>query len=165
MHPDGTATRISFGVLNLAHRDGSAEPQPMPQSEAVMVTLRLDACGYRIPVGHRLRLSLSNAYWPLVLPLPGAAPLTLDLSGGAVLTLPLLAGQRDIDVPEPVDPDPLPRYIEHAPMATRHTVTRDLTAGETRYTIFEDTRSEEHTSELQSLMRISYDVFCLTKKK
>src|SRR3546814_16697806 len=26
-------------------------------------------------------------------------------------------------------------------------------------------RSDEHTSELQSLMRISYDVFCLTKKK
>src|SRR3546814_9622821 len=26
-------------------------------------------------------------------------------------------------------------------------------------------RSEEHTSELPSLMRISYDVFCLTKKK
>src|SRR3546814_7612777 len=29
----------------------------------------------------------------------------------------------------------------------------------------EATRSEEHTSELQSLMRISYDVFCLKKKK
>src|SRR3546814_4566565 len=28
-----------------------------------------------------------------------------------------------------------------------------------------DHRSEEHTSELQSLMRISYDVFCLKKKK
>src|SRR3546814_1763842 len=27
------------------------------------------------------------------------------------------------------------------------------------------TRSEEHTSELQSIMRISYSVFCLTKKK
>src|SRR3546814_2145141 len=27
------------------------------------------------------------------------------------------------------------------------------------------TRSEEHTSELQSLMRNSYDVFCLKKKK
>src|SRR3546814_7243002 len=26
-------------------------------------------------------------------------------------------------------------------------------------------RSEEHTSELQSLMRISYDVFCLNNKK
>src|SRR3546814_3532718 len=31
--------------------------------------------------------------------------------------------------------------------------------------IVNDGRSEEHTSELQSLMRISYAVFCLTKKK
>src|SRR3546814_6209631 len=30
---------------------------------------------------------------------------------------------------------------------------------------FEQIRSEEHTSELQSLMRISYAVFCLKKKK
>src|SRR3546814_10806442 len=29
---------------------------------------------------------------------------------------------------------------------------------------FDDPRSEEHTSELQSLMRISYAVFCLKKK-
>src|SRR3546814_9225744 len=29
---------------------------------------------------------------------------------------------------------------------------------------FSETRSEEHTSELQSLMRISYAVFCLKKK-
>src|SRR3546814_3808196 len=31
--------------------------------------------------------------------------------------------------------------------------------------IYTATRSEEHTSELQSLMRISYAVFCLKKKK
>src|SRR3546814_8797995 len=31
--------------------------------------------------------------------------------------------------------------------------------------IWKDHRSEEHTSELQSLMRISYAVFCLKKKK
>src|SRR3546814_1727229 len=30
--------------------------------------------------------------------------------------------------------------------------------------IYEYARSEEHTSELQSLMRISYAVFCLNKK-
>src|SRR3546814_7222174 len=36
---------------------------------------------------------------------------------------------------------------------------RHLPAGETA------SRSEEHTSELQSLMRISYAVFCLKKKK
>src|SRR3546814_3965549 len=34
-----------------------------------------------------------------------------------------------------------------------------------RWTKAIDQRSEEHTSELQSLMRISYAVFCLQKKK
>src|SRR3546814_7808435 len=34
----------------------------------------------------------------------------------------------------------------------------------TRAELFSDQRSEEHTSELQSLMRISYAVFCLKKK-
>src|SRR3546814_10708028 len=33
------------------------------------------------------------------------------------------------------------------------------------FAILKPTRSEEHTSELQSLMRISYAVFCLNKKK
>src|SRR3546814_7811912 len=36
-----------------------------------------------------------------------------------------------------------------------------LVVGEDEY----DVRSEEHTSELQSLMRISYDVFCLKQIK
>src|SRR3546814_8137276 len=33
------------------------------------------------------------------------------------------------------------------------------------FTLVESMRSEEHTSELQSLMRISYAVFCLKKKR
>src|SRR3546814_3026513 len=37
--------------------------------------------------------------------------------------------------------------------------------GPPRPHIYPTTRSEEHTSELQSLMRISYAVFCLKKKK
>src|SRR3546814_9471000 len=43
----------------------------------------------------------------------------------------------------------------------RTTATADTTTGAIRPTL----RSEEHTSELQSLMRISYAVFCLKKKK
>ncbi|GAB4236623.1 MAG: CocE/NonD family hydrolase [Kiloniellaceae bacterium] len=143
VHPDGTATRISLGVLNLAHRGGSAEPQPLPAGEVVEVSFRLDACGYRLPPGHRLRLSLSNAYWPQVLPTPGAAPLTLE-PDGAMLELPLLRGHQEVEVPAPADPDPLPRYIEHSPTATRHTVQRDLTAGQTRYVIRDDTGATEH---------------------
>src|SRR3546814_2506517 len=37
--------------------------------------------------------------------------------------------------------------------------------GEMATGVLADERSEEHTSELQSLMRISYAVFCLKKKK
>src|SRR3546814_4262670 len=40
---------------------------------------------------------------------------------------------------------------------------RDINLGATSLAFF-DIRSEEHTSELQSLMRISYAVFCLKKK-
>src|SRR3546814_2144948 len=36
--------------------------------------------------------------------------------------------------------------------------------GRRTFQMIEETRSEEHTSELQSLMRISYAVFCLKKK-
>src|SRR3546814_6382696 len=39
--------------------------------------------------------------------------------------------------------------------------TRDIADGKVTWS----SRSEEHTSELQSLMRISYAVFCLKKKK
>src|SRR3546814_5657141 len=47
------------------------------------------------------------------------------------------------------------------------TTTRDvvLAAGGGAFRTGADLRSEEHTSELQSLMRISYDVFCLKKNK
>src|SRR3546814_3745313 len=40
----------------------------------------------------------------------------------------------------------------------------DLTEAESITRLAEAVRSEEHTSELQSLMRISYAVFCLKKK-
>src|SRR3546814_8204983 len=54
-------------------------------------------------------------------------------------------------------------------LATLQDVTRELSSdayeGRAPGTPGEQKRSEEHTSELQSLMRISYAVFCLKKKK
>src|SRR3546814_7979710 len=41
----------------------------------------------------------------------------------------------------------------------------DIAAQHAGHAVREFDRSEEHTSELQSLMRISYAVFCLKKKK
>src|SRR3546814_5897729 len=44
------------------------------------------------------------------------------------------------------------------------TGSRNLLARDESYAAFLQQRSEEHTSELQSLMRSSYAVFCLKKK-
>src|SRR3546814_5182996 len=45
------------------------------------------------------------------------------------------------------------KWVDQAMSRNMYLETRDI-----------DERSEEHTSELQSLMRISYAVFCLKKK-
>src|SRR3546814_3662699 len=49
--------------------------------------------------------------------------------------------------------------------ADPHFRHRQVDAGQVRVAQLVARRSEEHTSELQSLMRISYAVFCLKKKK
>src|SRR3546814_3380632 len=50
-------------------------------------------------------------------------------------------------------------------MNSTYTAARIMPAGMGRRPDSSASRSEEHTSELQSLMRISYAVFCLKKKK
>src|SRR3546814_7756701 len=55
------------------------------------------------------------------------------------------------------DPDPAVRPDAH--------LLRDEPRRPAARRAVENPRSEEHTSELQSLMRISYAVFCLQKKK
>src|SRR3546814_4070801 len=51
--------------------------------------------------------------------------------------------------------------FRHAPGVQHHDLIGVDHGGEA---VRDDDRSEEHTSELQSLMRISYAVFCLKKK-
>ncbi|RWA96759.1 MAG: CocE/NonD family hydrolase [Mesorhizobium sp.] len=143
LHADGSATRVSYGVLNLAHRKGNAEPQPMKPGETVAVELVLDACGYRFAPGHRLRLSLSSAYWPTILPPPCDAVLVIDLSA-LQLQLPLLGGHRRIEVPQPPDPDPLPRYEVLTEGLSARSVERDLQQGVTHYRVHEDTGLSRH---------------------
>ncbi len=87
IHPDGASTRITYGVLNLCHLNWHEVSTPVPLNEAVMATLKLDQCAYTVPAGHRLRISISNSYWPLLWPSPNAT--TLTISGGTV-QLPLL---------------------------------------------------------------------------
>lgn len=78
IHPDGASTRITYGVLNLCHRDSAADPAPMIPNEPTEVTIALDHIGYCVPAGHSLRVSISTAYWPLIWPAPRQATLTVN---------------------------------------------------------------------------------------
>jgi putative CocE/NonD family hydrolase len=77
LHPDGSSSRITYGVLNLSHRESAATPQAMPTGKPQEITLNLDHIAYRVPAGHRLRVSISNACWPLIWPAPQAGKLHL----------------------------------------------------------------------------------------
>ncbi len=87
--PDGQSVRIAHGMLNLCHRDGMRTPAPMVPEQVVEVTVPIDMTGYRLAVGHRLRVAISNSYWPFVWPSPAAGVLTLT---GGSLTLPVHSG-------------------------------------------------------------------------
>ena len=78
VHPDGASTRITYGVLNLARHLGRL----LTPGQREEITLSLDHIAYTIPQGHRLRVAISTAYWPLIWPTP--TPVTLNLHGGSV---------------------------------------------------------------------------------
>ena len=83
--PDGSSRRVSYGVLNLTHRDGHAAPHALKPGVFYPIRLKLNDCGYAFDPGHRIRIALSSAYWPLIWPAPEAAALTMRTPGKVLL--------------------------------------------------------------------------------
>ena len=94
--PDGTSTLVTFGVLNLSHRDSDETPEPLEPGQFYDVAVELKPVGQTIPAGHSLRLAVSSAYWPMVWPSPEMVTLTLDPAASA-LDLPLLVEGDAVD--------------------------------------------------------------------
>src|SRR3546814_6255802 len=67
--------------------------------------------------------------------------------------------------PVPKNPDPGPADAARAADAGGSGTRKAQLSCPFRTAQADERRSEEHTSELQSLMRLSYAVFCLKKKK
>ncbi|GHC17472.1 CocE/NonD family hydrolase [Aidingimonas halophila] len=86
--PDGISQRVSYGVLNLCHRNGHEMPSAVPCNEPVDATITLNQACHRFSAGHRVRLSITTAYWPLVWPSPRPVTLTLH-EADCHLTLPV----------------------------------------------------------------------------
>ena len=71
--PDGASTLISRGMLNLSHRRSHEHPEPLEPGRTETVVVELDATGYRLPAGHKLRMAVSSGHWPMMWPAPKAA--------------------------------------------------------------------------------------------
>ena len=78
--PDGSSTRITYGALNLAMRTGLDTPQAVIAGQPMDITIKLDDTGYELPQGHKLRLAISTAYFPLLWPAPQKANVSIELS-------------------------------------------------------------------------------------
>jgi putative CocE/NonD family hydrolase len=134
--PSGASTRVAIGHLNLCHRNGHGNPQPLVPGRVETAVIDLDDIAHRFPAGHRISVSISTVYWPIAWPSPELATVTIAL-GDSALELPVRppraedAALRAFDPPEAAAVDPqhdLP--ADPAAPVVRRTVTRDLLTGE-----------------------------------
>lgn len=103
--PDGAATRVSYGVCNLNHFRGDHDPAPLEPGERHRVRVALNGMAQSFPPGHRLRLSVSTSYWPVVWPAPEPVTLTVYPDRSS-LVLPVRPADADQGEPAPSFAEP-----------------------------------------------------------
>jgi predicted acyl esterase len=131
--PDGASALVARGVLNLAHRESSVEPAPLP-GRPVRVAVELEATSWVFEPGNRIRLSLAGSDWPNVWPPPRAGELTVDRSS-VVLTLPVVDGPAPVAETPVFAPSPgrdLHAAEDGGEVPVTWRIERDLVAHETR---------------------------------
>ncbi|MCB1466499.1 MAG: CocE/NonD family hydrolase, partial [Rhizobiaceae bacterium] len=105
---DGSSRRITYGLRNLALSDDLSSFQEIAPGQPFGVELSLNDIAYEVPAGHRLRLSISSAYWPLAVGLPEIADLELR---SAEIRIPLRDGSSDL-APQSLGDAQVPAYRE-----------------------------------------------------
>lgn len=97
--PDGAATRVAFGVLNLTHRNGHETPEALIPGEKYTVTVPFKPVAQRFARGHRMRLAVSTNYFPMIWPTPEPVTMTV-YTGEMALELPVRAASpEDVALP------------------------------------------------------------------
>ncbi len=138
--PDGASTRVSYGLLNLAHRESHERPEPLIPGARYRVRIKLNDIAHSFAAGHSLRLAVSTGYWPIAWPAPEPVILTL-YTGASVLLLPVRAPRSEDAELKPFAPPERAPPSEHTklrPAPLKRTIERDLASNETVYTIFSD---------------------------
>jgi hypothetical protein len=126
--PNGDATRVTYGLLNLTHRDSHEQPSSLVPGERYRVRVQLNDVAQRFPAGHRIRVAISTSYFPLAWPPPSPTPLTLypaDCSLVLPTRKPRDADQRLRPFDDAEATAPIAKEVVE-PEDHRWTVTRDL---------------------------------------
>lgn len=103
--PDGRVTQVTGAGFNATHRNSSVKPEPLVPDSVYALPIELHATSWTFRKGHRIRLSVGNAQWPMFWPSPH--PMTTALhSGGqapSLLRLPVPSGlaSRPLTTPFP----------------------------------------------------------------
>ncbi|MBM3546874.1 MAG: CocE/NonD family hydrolase [Alphaproteobacteria bacterium] len=135
----GAATRVSYGLLNLTHRDSHENPTPLEPGKTYKVRIKLNDLAQVFPAGHRIRVAISTTYWPLAWPSPEAATLTVHGAGSALI-LPIRGSSPTDAKLVPLPPHELPEILKTTtirPGKITQTHTRDRPTGALRY-VFEN---------------------------
>jgi uncharacterized protein len=90
--PDGTVTQVTGAGLNGAQRYSMTEPQDLEPGKIYPLDIEMHLTSWVFPKGHRMRVAISNALWPMVLPTPYPMTTSLELGGndGSRLVLPVV---------------------------------------------------------------------------
>jgi uncharacterized protein len=90
--PDGTTTLVTGAGLSGAQRESASNPRDLEPNKAYPLDIEMHLTTWIFPRGHRIRLAVSNALWPMVWPTPYAMTTTLQFGGdsGSRLVLPLV---------------------------------------------------------------------------
>ncbi|MGE3804324.1 MAG: CocE/NonD family hydrolase [Gemmataceae bacterium] len=138
--PDGSSLRVTYGLLNLTHRDSHETPSPLVPGQWYPIRVQLNHVAHAFPAGHRLRLALSTSYWPIIWPAPEPVQLSVR-TGPGFLELPERPPCADDGkLPEFGPPEAAPgtkhKKLRHLPM--QRSLQVDLVTNELVYALQSD---------------------------
>ncbi|MBI3302751.1 MAG: hypothetical protein HYZ72_11855 [Deltaproteobacteria bacterium] len=159
--PDGTSLLLTRGVLNPTHRDSHEHPTTLIPGQIYPIRLELSCISHVFAAGHRVRLSIAGADWPLAWPPPRRTVLTLyhGATHPSQLVLPVIPprqpalpppvfGQPDAPIAPARSEDGPREYTVHHNMVDGTTTVVVRIAGRTSLTEQDLAMSEANEKEL-----------------
>jgi predicted acyl esterase len=141
--PDGTVTMITGAGQSGAQRESSAHPAKLEPGRKYAIPIEMHLTSWIFPPGHRIRVAISNALWPMIWPTPYAMTTSLYLGGELTsrLEMPLVPIESSSRLQFPVQfpviepAPPMPEKVTSTGDTwppQDWTVTRDLMTAATR---------------------------------